>query len=78
LGKKSTFQSVYDNQFWRENQSAICQSVWKGAKVNEAFPLPEKNGGQTAKRSCKPVEQEETHEKGPRGSWARNHMGNAS
>jgi hypothetical protein len=30
------------------------------------------------KSSCKPVEQEENHEKGPRGSWARNHMGNPS
>jgi uncharacterized radical SAM superfamily protein len=26
--------------------------------------------------SCKPVEQEENHENGPRWSWARNRMGN--
>jgi hypothetical protein len=26
--------------------------------------------------SCKPVEQKENHEKGPRGSWAGNQMGN--
>jgi hypothetical protein len=27
-------------------------------------------------RTCKPVEREENHEKGPRWSWAGNHMGN--
>jgi hypothetical protein len=28
------------------------------------------------KRACKPVEQAENHKKGPRWSWAGNHMGN--
>jgi hypothetical protein len=36
-----------------------------------------KTGSELKKRTCKPVEQEENHEKGQRGSWARNHMGNA-
>jgi hypothetical protein len=30
------------------------------------------------KKTCKPVKQEENHEKGPRRSWARNQMGNVS
>jgi hypothetical protein len=50
----------------------------KGTNVNEALLLPEKNRGRTGKVTCKSVEQEENHEKGPRGSWARNHMGNVS
>ena len=32
----------------------------------------------TGKRTCKPMEQEENHEKGPRWSWARNQIGNPS
>ncbi len=32
----------------------------------------------TRKKPCKSVEWEENHEKGPRWSWARNHMGNPS
>ena len=52
------------------------KSVRKGTNVNEALLLPEKNRGRTGKVTCKSVEQEENHEKGPRGSWARNHMGN--
>src|SRR5208282_2425508 len=41
-------------------------------------PVPENNRNGLEKSSCKPVEQEENHEKGLGGSWARNHMGNAS
>ena len=52
------------------------KSVWKGTNVNEALPLPGENRGRTGKRTCKSVEQEENHEKGPRWSWARIQMGN--
>jgi hypothetical protein len=52
------------------------KSAWKGANGNEAPPVPEKNRGRTGKRTCKSMEQEENHEKAPRWSWARNHMGN--
>jgi len=52
------------------------KSAWKGAKVNELLPLPEKNRWWTWKSPCNSVEQEENHEKGLRGSWARNQMGN--
>jgi len=54
------------------------KSVRKGTNVNEALVLPEKNGGWTGKRTCKSVEWEENHKKGPRCSWARNQMGNHS
>jgi hypothetical protein len=37
-----------------------------------------KTVGELEESYCKPVEQEENHEKGPRGSWAGNHMGNIS
>jgi hypothetical protein len=36
----------------------------------------EKRRADWEKSPCKPVEQEENHEKGPIGSWAGNHMGN--
>lgn len=39
--------------------------------VNEALLLPEKNGGRTGKRTCKPVAKEENHGNGLRRSWAR-------
>ena len=42
------------------------------------FHVPENNRNGLEKSSCEPVEQEENHEKGPRGSWAGNHMGNPS
>ena len=48
-----------------------------GAQKNIEHPLCQRiteNG--LEKSSCKPVEQEENHEKGPRRSWAKNHMGN--
>ena len=48
-----------------------------GAKKGiETPPVPEKNRGRTGKKTCKSVEKEENHEKGPRWSWARNQMGN--
>jgi hypothetical protein len=37
-----------------------------------------RTGKTTEKSSCTSVEQDENHEKGPRWSWARNHMGNPS
>jgi hypothetical protein len=45
-------------------------------KAPKHLPVPEKNRGRTAKKACKPTEQEENYEKGPRSSWARNQMGN--
>src|ERR1035437_5373250 len=47
-------------------------------KWHRNSPVPENNRDGLEKSSCKPVEQEENHEKGPLGSWARNHMGNVS
>ena len=47
-------------------------------KRHRNSPVPENNRNGLEKSSCKRVEQEENHEKGPRGSWARNHVGNLS
>jgi len=44
-------------------------------QLNEALLLPEKNQGRTGKKTCKSVEQEENHEKGPRWSGPRIQMG---
>ncbi len=44
------------------------KSVPKSTNINEALPLPEKNLGRTGKKNCKPVGQDEIHEKGPRWS----------
>ena len=52
------------------------KSVRKGINVNEAVLPPEKNRGRTGKETCKSVEQEENHKKGPRWSWVRSQMGN--
>ena len=45
-------------------------------KWHRNSPVPENNRNGLEKSSCKQVEPEENREKGPRGSWARNHMGN--
>ena len=47
-------------------------------KGHRNSPVPENNRNGLEKSSCKPVEQEENREKGPRWSWARNQMGNVS
>jgi hypothetical protein len=51
-------------------------------KSQRSAPFARENRGRigkkTEKKTCKPVEQEENHEKGPRWSWARNQMGNPS
>ena len=51
-------------------------------KSHRNTPCAEENrwqtGKKTQKNSCNSVEQAENHEKGPRWSWARNHMGNPS
>ena len=52
------------------------KSVGKGANVNEALLLPEKNRGRTEKTTCQSAEQEENQEEGLCWLWARNHMGN--
>jgi hypothetical protein len=48
-----------------------CSQKWR-----RNSPVPENNRNELEEYSCKPVEQEEDHEKGPRWSWARNQMGN--
>jgi hypothetical protein len=68
-------------EYWKLRRRCLrmgCKSVRKGTNRNEAPPVPEKNRGRIGKRPCKSMEREENHEKGPRGSWARNHMGNVS
>jgi hypothetical protein len=50
----------------------------EGKKGIGTPPPPEKSGERTGKKTCKPPEQAENHEKGPRCSWARNQMGNSS
>jgi hypothetical protein len=49
-------------------------------KSHRNTPCAGENRGRTGKKTqnnpWKPVEQEENRENGPRGSWARNHMGN--
>ena len=65
--------------YWKPRSKSLrmgWKSVRKGTNVNEALPLPERNRGRAGKTACKPVEQEENHEKGPRWSWAGNQMGN--
>jgi hypothetical protein len=47
-------------------------------KSTETTPVPEKNRGRTKKKLCQSVEQAENRKKGPRGSWAGNHMGNVN
>jgi hypothetical protein len=47
-----------------------------GAKKASKQPCAREKPRGIEKRTCKPVEKEENHEKGPRGSWARNQMGN--
>jgi hypothetical protein len=44
-------------------------------QMARSAPVLEKIGGRTKKWTCKPLEEEEYHEKGPRWSWARNQMG---
>ena len=52
------------------------KKAWEHKKAIGTPPVPEKNRGRTGKKTCKSVEKEENHEKGPRWSWARNQMGN--
>ena len=62
-----------------EEVSRIREKMGVGSqKWHRNGPVPENNRNGLEKSSCEPVEQEENHEKGPRGSWARNHMGNPS
>jgi len=48
----------------------------KRRKSHRNTPCAGKNRGRTGKKICKPMEQEENHEKDPHWSWARSQMGN--
>jgi hypothetical protein len=50
--------------------------AWELKKASEHPPVPKKNRKRTGEKACKSVEKEQTQEKGPRWSWARNQMGN--
>jgi len=54
------------------------KSLWNGAIGDKSPPVPEKKRGRIEIWTCKSLEQAENHEKGLRGSWARNYMGNPS
>jgi hypothetical protein len=53
----------------------VCE---KAQMTTKRYLCQRKTVGELEESYCKPVEQEENHEKGPRGSWAGNHMGNIS
>jgi hypothetical protein len=48
----------------------------KNAKSDGDLGLTRYGRGRTGNRTCKPVEKDEHHNKGPRSSWTRNQMGN--
>ena len=55
---------------WSGNLTMLVLSVASQKGIETALCQ------RTTGTDCKPVEQEENHEKGPLGSWAANHMGN--
>jgi hypothetical protein len=55
--------------------AGLCESAFVSPTENN-MTISRTDHFTSEKMTCKPMEQEENHEKLPRGSWVRNQMGN--